>query len=238
MLKLAVAGAQGRMGRHLVEIIEDHSDLDLSAALTRDDTALPTCDVLIDFTTPASMRFWLERCVDAEVAFVSGTTGLSGDDMRLLDAAATKIALLHATNTSLGIAVLNRLVADATRLLGPGFDVEIVETHHRHKVDAPSGTALTLADTVLAARGKDRAALRVGAHEDAARIEGEVVVHSLRVGDVAGEHQVHLGGSGERLILSHQASGRATFAAGAVRAARWLAGRAPGCYQISDVLGL
>ena len=220
MLKVSVAGADGRVGRLLVDLLNAADDLELAGTLTRGSTDLPACDVLIDFSSPDGFRHWLAACRASKVAFVSGTTGLSEEDDALLDAAAADVAVLHATNTSLGVAVLNRLAGEAARMLGEPFDCEIVEAHHKHKRDAPSGTALTLG----AATGR-----------------ADVRYHSLRVGDVVGEHTLHLAGKGERLELTHRATGRETFARGALRAARWLAGppaRPPGRYAMADVLGL
>ena len=221
MLRVAVAGASGRVGRLLVPLIYAAEDLELAAALGRDDRVLPACDVLIDFSTPPGLRHWLGQCRQSKVAFVSGTTPLDDEADRLLDAASAEIAVLHATNTSLGVALLNRLAADAARVLGPaGFDLVIVETHHRGKKDAPSGTARTLADRVERVAGR------------------AVPVASLRVGDVVGEHALHLAGDGERLTLTHAATSRETFARGALRAARWLAGRPAGRHGIDAVLDL
>ncbi len=238
MLKIAVAGANGRVGSLLVKLIDDADDLTLAAALTREDRELPGCDVLVDFSSPDGFRHWLGVCRSSGTAFVSGTTGLADTDLALLDDAAAEIAVLHATNTSLGVALLNRLAAQAAVALGPEFDIEIVEAHHRHKRDAPSGTAATLADAVLAARGQSRDALDFGRVGMTPREPGRVGVHSLRMGDVVGEHTAHFAAEGERLEITHKATSRATFARGALRCARWIAGRAPGRHMIEDVLGL
>ena len=212
-----------------------------AALLTRGDAELPAADVLIDFSSPAGFRHWLAACREKRVPFVSGTTGLDLADYVLLDAAAADIPVLHATNTSLGVAVLNRLAADAARLLGHDYDVEIVESHHRHKKDAPSGTADTLAKIVLAALERGEGELQFGRRGMEARQPRSVGVHSLRLGDVTGEHTVHFAADGERLALTHAATSRDTFARGALRAARWIAApprRPPGRYAMGDVLGL
>ena len=262
MTGVGIIGCAGRVGRRLVALSGADAAFAPVAAITRHGhpslgcdagelagvgpvgvvvTAdLPTTrtpDVLIDFTTPAAMRHWLAVAVERRIAFLTGTTGLGDDDHAALDAASADIAVLHATNTSLGVAVLARAIAEVTRQLGDGYDVEIVESHHRHKKDAPSGTALTLADAVLSARGQSRDALTPGRFGPGTeRKPGEVGIHSLRAGDEVGRHTVHFAGAGERLEFTHAATSRDTFALGALRAAEWLAGRPPGRYAISDVL--
>ena len=227
------------MGRRLRTLIDEADDLEAAAMLGRgDDVFDGDADVLIDFSAPAGFRKWLAACRDKRVPFVSGTTGLDAGDYGPLDAAANDVAVLHATNTSLGVAVLNKLAADAARMLGDDYDVEIVESHHRHKKDAPSGTADTLAKTVLAALNRGEEALRFGRRGMSPRRRREVGVHSLRLGDVTGEHTVHFAADGERLALTHAATSRDTFARGALRAARWIADKPPGRYAMTDVLGL
>ena len=236
MLRLAIAGANGRVGKLLVETVKEAEDLELAGAMGRGDTELPACEVLIDFSSPEGFQHWLSMCVEKKVAFVSGTTGLAAEDFERLDEASAAVPVLHATNTSLGVALLNRLTAEATKVLGQDFDIEIVESHHRHKKDAPSGTAATLLSAVLGARGSDDSAAVHGRHGMTPRTRGEVGVHSLRMGDVVGEHTVHFAGDGERVELTHRATSRATFARGAIRAARWIAGKPAGRYTMEDVL--
>ena len=220
-------------------LINEAEDLTPAAMLGRDDDAFDgDADVLIDFSSAAGFRKWLAACRERRIPFVSGTTGLDAGDYDLLDQAAADIAVLHATNTSLGVAVLNKLAADAARMLGDDYDVEIVESHHRHKKDAPSGTADTLAKTLLAALNRHEADLQFGRHGMSPRRPQSVGVHSLRLGDVVGEHAVHFAADGERLALTHAATSRDTFARGALRAARWIVARPPGRYAMSDVLGL
>lgn len=227
------------MGQRLLALIEEQEDLVLAGALRRADSELPpNSTVLVDFSSPQGFRHWLGSCGAAGVPFVSGTTGPSEDDLRLLDEAAKRIPVLHATNTSLGVAVLNRLSAEAARLLGEDYDIEIVESHHRHKKDAPSGTADTLARTILEATGRDESALQMGRHGMEPRAKGSIGVHSLRMGDVVGEHTVHLATDGERIEITHKATSRDTFARGALRAARWIVGKRPGRYSMEHVLGL
>lgn len=237
-MNIAVAGANGRVGQLLLKAIEEADDLQLAGALTRDHRELPACDVLIDFSTPEGLQHWLAACVEAKVPFVSGTTGLRDSEETQLDEAAAEIAVLHATNTSLGVALLNKLAAEAAATLGQDFDIEIVEAHHRHKKDAPSGTAATLAQSVLRARGQDPSVLAHGRVGMEPRTSGQIGVHSLRMGDVVGEHTAHFAGEGERLELTHKATSRETFARGAIRAARWLVTKPSGRYAMPDVLGL
>ena len=242
-LRIAVAGANGRVGRRLRGLIDEADDLTAAAMLGRDDETFDA-DVLVDFSSPVGFRKWLAACREKRIPFVSGTTGLVADDYALLDAAAADVPVLHATNTSLGVAVLNKLAADAARLLGDDYDVEIVEQHHRHKKDAPSGTADTLAKVVLAALERTEDDLQFGRRGMDARRPQSVGVHSLRLGDVTGEHTVHFAADGERLALTHAATSRDTFARGALRAARWIVTRPPrpprppGRYAMADVLGL
>ena len=238
-IRVAVAGANGRVGSRLQVLIGAADDLGAAAMLGRGDGGFDAdADVLVDFSAPAGFRKWLAVCREKRVPFVSGTTGLDAGDYELLDVAAKDIPVLHATNTSLGVAVLNKLAADAARMLGDDYDVEIVESHHRHKKDAPSGTADTLAKTVLAALDRDERALQFGRLGMSPRRPRSVGVHSLRLGDVTGEHTVHFAADGERLALTHAATSRDTFARGALRAARWIAAKPPGRYAMSDVLGL
>lgn len=201
--------------------------------------ALARAQVLIDFSLPQATAGLLEAAVRHGAAVVLGTTGLDAAAEERVGWAAARVPLLRSANMSLGVNLLLGLIAQASRAL-PGFDIEIIESHHRHKRDAPSGTALLLAREAARARGLDlEAALRpgrVGLSEG--RQAGEIGVAAVRGGDVVGEHTVLLLGSGERVELTHRATQREVFAAGALRAARWLAGRPPGLYGMGDVLGL
>jgi 4-hydroxy-tetrahydrodipicolinate reductase len=195
--------------------------------------------VLIDFTTPASTRQWLKTCQERGIAMVIGTTGLSAEDHALIDAAAARIAVLQAPNMSLGVNLLMKIAAEVARALGDDYDIEISEAHHRFKKDAPSGTAMGLADAILKATGKTRTELAHGRHgDDALRKRGQIGMHALRMGDEVGRHTCYFGAIGERLELTHVATNRDTFVLGALRAAKWLAGQGPGRYTMADVLGL
>lgn len=209
----------------------------IGVPLTSDMRTTP--QVLIDFTLPASARHWLKVCRDRGIAMLMGTTGLTVADHAAIDQAAADIAILQAPNTSMGVTVLCRVAAEVAKLLGEDYDIEIVEAHHRFKKDAPSGTALALADAVLHAQSKSRDALSYGRHGDEVmREKGQIGIHSLRVGDEVGRHTVSYGSLGERIELTHVATNRDTFVHGALRAAAWLAKQRPGRYTIANVLGL
>jgi len=215
VLSVGVHGASGRMGRMVLAELADAADVRLAWACGRELPASLDADVIIDFSTPSGFAGLMAR---ARCPVVSGTTGMELP-------AAPPVALLHAANFSLGVAVLARLVREAHAAL-PGWDLELVELHHNQKRDAPSGTALRLVEG-LGPRVHGRAGPRQ---------PGEVGVHAVRGGDIVGEHHVYLCGPGERLQLAHVATHRGLFASGAVRAARWLAGRPPGRYTLDDVL--
>jgi 4-hydroxy-tetrahydrodipicolinate reductase len=199
-------------------------------------------DVLVDFTAPDALQAHLDAAMAAGTPILVGTTGLRGEDHGAIAEAAKKVAVLQTANTSLGVNVLRALVEQAARLLGPDWDAEIVEMHHRHKLDTPSGTALLLGASVNAGRGAESPIalnrfdrMQEGPH---AREEGGVYYASLRGGSVAGDHMVVFAGEGERIELGHRAESRAIFARGAVKGALWLAGKPAGRYTMQDVLGL
>ncbi len=253
MITVGVWGATGRMGRLLVAGALADPELALAHALVREDAetpaslggvaltplsseALADCEVVIDFSLPEGTERLLER-IDAQ-ALVVGTTGLDAALMARLADHARRAPVVYARNFSTGVTLLTELVARAAAAL-PGYDLEIVEMHHRHKRDAPSGTARARAEAAAGARGGALEALaRFGREgETGARPDGEIGLHALRGGDVAGEHTVYLAGPGERLQLGHLATSRQAFAGGALRAARWVAGKPPGLYSMRDVLG-
>lgn len=257
-LKLGVCGATGRMGRTVIRLAGQSEDFELVGACagsgdpalgedagtlaggTRagvaisDDmsSALLGAQVVIDFSLPQALEQLARLAARQGIALVSGTTGLR--DLSILDTAAARIPVLWAANMSLGIQVLAELAAEAARRLGSAFDIEISETHHRNKVDAPSGTGLRLADAVREARALRTVTGRQGIV--GARASDEIGVLALRGGDVIGDHTVHLLGPGERLELTHRATSRDLFAQGALRAARWLVGQPPGRYSLRDLL--
>jgi 4-hydroxy-tetrahydrodipicolinate reductase len=198
-----------------------------------------TPQVLIDFTTPDSMRHWLKSCRDRGIAMVIGTTGLQDQDHATIERAAADIAVLQAPNMSLGVNVLFKIAGEVARMLGDDYDKEIVEGHHRFKKDAPSGTAMGLAEAILKATGKTRDSLVYDRHGDeVVRKRGDIGMHALRIGDEVGRHTAYFAALGERLELTHVATNRDTFAHGALRAAKWLSGQKPGRYSMADLLGL
>ncbi len=264
-LRVAIAGSAGRMGRTLIEAVLADDALRLSAALEQtghpalgrdpaegtgktsalritDDVsaALEASDVLIDFTRPQGTLAHLERCAALGTSMVVGTTGFSADDQRRISYAAERIALVIAPNMAVGVNVVFKLAEMAARALGEDYDVEIIEAHHRHKVDAPSGTALRLGELVAAALGRDLASCAVhGRQGDTGERDRRTIgFHALRGGDIVGEHTVMFAGAGERVELTVRSASRMTYALGALRAAKFLRGRAPGRYDMFDVLGI
>jgi 4-hydroxy-tetrahydrodipicolinate reductase len=233
MTRIFLFGSGGRMGRAIAAIAAARDDIEIVDQEP---------DVFIDFSVPSALDEHLNAAVAAGRPVLVGTTGLTADHQRAIDAAAAKVAVLQAANTSFGVAVLRALVEQAARLLGPDWDAEILEMHHRNKLDTPSGTALLLGASVNRGRGAgsptelnrfDR--MQEGPHE---REHGGVYYASLRGGTVAGEHLVIFAGDDERIELGHRAEKRSIFAKGAVRAALWLKDRPPGRYTMADVLGL
>jgi 4-hydroxy-tetrahydrodipicolinate reductase len=266
-VRVALLGATGRMGQSLVRAIHDSTEFELCGALASSSSpalgtdagvvaglarplgvavsadrgaALADCEVALDFSQPAAFEDNLAAALDAGAALLVGTTGLGAAAEAALGAAAGRIAVLRAPNTSLGVNLLARLVERAAAALPPEYDIEILEAHHRYKADAPSGTALMLAEAAALGRGGTRAALAPdpGGRRAGPRREGEIGFAVLRGGDLAGEHTVFFAGPGERVELTHRAHDRMTFAYGALRAAGWLRGRPPGAYSMADVLDL
>jgi 4-hydroxy-tetrahydrodipicolinate reductase len=238
MTRIGILGSGGRMGRAIAAALAG-DQLAGGADLGDDAAALAAkSDVLVDFSTPDALPAHLDAAVAAGTPIVIGTTGLTPDHHRAIEAAAQRIAVLQTANTSLGVNLLRFLVEEAARRLGPDWDIEILEMHHRHKRDTPSGTALLLGTAANQGRGTDRHRfdrMQEGPHE---REEGGVYYASLRGGSVAGDHLVVFAGEGERIELGHRAESRAIFAHGAVKAALWLAGKPAGRYTMADVLGL
>ena len=255
-------GAAGRMGQRLVALAREDPQLKVVAAVDRADhpqlhkdagelagvgaigvpltfDLRPTPAVVIDFSSPDSMRHWLKTCRDRGIAMVIGTTGLHESDHAVIDQAAADIAVLQAPNMSLGVNVLFKVAGLVAQMLGDDYDKEIVEGHHRFKKDAPSGTAMGLAEAILKAMKKDKSALVYDRHgDDCVRKRGEVGMHALRIGDEVGRHTAYFATLGERLELTHVATSRDTFVRGALRAAKWLAGQKPGRYSMADMLGI
>jgi len=262
MIDIAITGVGGRMGQRLVALGHAHGAFRIVAAIERPDHPLlshdagevagigrigvpisfdlkPTPRVLIDFAHVSATRHWLKVCRDRDIAMVIGTTGLAEQDMASIDQAAQQIPVLQSPNMSVGVNVLFKVVGEVARLLGEGYDIEILEAHHNQKKDAPSGTARGLADAVLRGVGKTRDALTyVRYGDDCKRRPGEITMQSLRVGDEVGMHTVYYGAPGERIEITHRATSRDVFVHGALRAALWLAGQKPGRYTMAHALGL
>jgi len=264
-LNIAITGSSGRMGKTLLKAVTQALDLHLSAALeqtgnsylTRDvgeligtpcgiaitdnfSTVLPGCDVLIDFTRPAGTLEYLSICRTKGVKMVIGTTGFSAEQKSTLKAASKDIAIVLAPNMSVGVNVTFKLLDMAARSLGEGYDIEIIEAHHRHKVDAPSGTALHMGEVVAQALGRDLSEVAVYGREGVTgeRVPSTIGFSTVRGGDIVGDHTVMFAGIGERIEISHKANSRAAFTEGSLRAARFLADKQCGLFDMQDVLGL
>jgi 4-hydroxy-tetrahydrodipicolinate reductase len=242
MTKIGIIGSKGRMGQALVAAIAEAGLVHAGGVDQGDDLAelIAASDVLVDFSSPHALEATLDVCVASGKAIVIGTTGLEERHHYLIDDAAQEIAVLQTGNTSLGVTMLAALVRDAAARLGPDWDIEIVEMHHRMKVDAPSGTALLLGEAAAKGRQIDLAANSERGRDGitGARAQGAIGFASLRGGTVAGDHSVLFAGNEESITLSHRAENRAIFARGAVKAAIWLAAQRPGRYAMPDVLGL
>lgn len=241
MTRIGIIGSKGRMGQTIAALLEDRDELAGGGDAGDDIDALAeTSDVLVDFSAPAALEGNLTAAREAGTPIVIGTTGLGEVHHEQIDAAAKNIAILQAANTSLGVNLLAHLVRNAAARLDADWDIEIVEMHHRHKVDAPSGTALLLGEVAAAGRKQSlgEVAEKGRAGLDCARTEGAIGFASLRGGSVAGDHQVIFASEGERIELGHRAESREIFARGAIKAARWLADMPAGRYVMGDVLGL
>ena len=264
-VRVAIAGASGRMGRALLEAATSTDGIELVGALdvasspcagrdagelcagargivvaTEPGAALQAADVLIDFTRPEGTLGHVIACRKARRAIVIGTTGFAPAGLAEIRDAAKDIAIMMAPNMSVGVNVMLELVGRAAKLLGSGYDAEVFEIHHKMKVDAPSGTALKLGEVLARARGtsldKDGVFARHG--QTGERKDGAIGFAVARGGDIVGDHTVYFAGPGERLEVTHRAGSRATYAQGALRAAKFLAGKTPGLYEMRDVLGL
>lgn len=266
MLRVAVVGAAGRMGKTLIEAVRMVPTLQLTAAIDRPESSLlgadvgelagvgrigvhvvgdlssvlDDFDVLIDFTHPTVTLHNLAVCRAAGKAMVIGTTGFSEAERQLLHDAGQEIAIVFAANFSVGVNLCLKLLDTAARVLGDDADIEIIEAHHRHKVDAPSGTALRMGEVVAAALGRNLADVAVYGREGqtGARARETIGFATVRAGDIVGDHTVLFAADGERVEITHKASSRMTFAKGAVRSVQWLQGQSAGLYDMQDVLEL
>jgi 4-hydroxy-tetrahydrodipicolinate reductase len=240
---LALVGAvtqpgDALLGRDAGELVGGaHAGVPLTDARNQ---ALHSAQVAVDFTLPTVTEANLRACVEHGTAIVIGTTGLEQRHLQAMEKAAHEIPIVYGRNMSVGVNVFMELVARAAKALGDGYDVEIAETHHRHKVDAPSGTALALGERIAGARNRklDELAVYTRHGQTGPRVPGTIGFSVTRGGNVVGEHSVRFIGAEEEVEFSHRAADRKTFARGALRAARWVAGQAPGLYSMADVLGL
>ena len=242
-LRLLINGAKGRMGRMLIACSKEIPGISIGAAVDVGDdfsAGLAQSDAVIDFSHHSTCETVLAACVAGKKTIVIGTTGHSDSRVAAIRAAAQKIPIVFSGNYSTGVNTLYWLTRKAAEILGPDFDLEIIETHHRMKTDAPSGTAKNLAEILTAVRDLQyNADVRHGRHGDVgARTKREIGMHAIRGGDVVGDHTVIFAAPGERVELTHKASGREIFARGALRAASWAHGQPPGLYTMQDVLGL
>ncbi|MGI0118344.1 4-hydroxy-tetrahydrodipicolinate reductase [Zooshikella sp. RANM57] len=266
MIRIAVVGAAGRMGRTLIQAITESSDCQLTVATDRPDSSLvgadvgelaglgkmnialsaslDNCldqfDVVVDFTRPEHTLHNVALCQQSNKAIVIGTTGFSNEQKQQLQEAAKTTSIVFAPNMSVGVNLCFKLLELAAKVMGDDVDIEVIEAHHRHKVDAPSGTALRMGEVVADALGRDLKTCAVYGREGLTgeRDRKTIGFETIRAGDIVGDHTVMFAAEGERVEITHKASSRMTFAQGAVRAAKWLAKKEPGLYDMQDVLGL
>lgn len=264
MVKIAIPGAAGRMGKELIKACEQAADVALGAASEHDTSPaigsdsgvvagldsngviimsaldVNDYDVLIDFTRPEPALQHLQLCVDNNKAMVIGTTGFSEQEKSAIAAAARQIPIVFAPNMSVGVNLCFKLLSVAAEVLGDTVDIEIIEAHHRHKVDAPSGTALGMGEVIAAKLGRslDECAIYGREGHTGERDRATIGFSTIRAGDIVGEHTAMFAAEGERIEITHKASSRATFANGAIRASAWLSEQQPGLYTMQDVLAL
>lgn len=266
MIKTVVSGAAGRMGGRIISLIREDPNMELHGAIeppssdrigedvgevigtgplgvkieSSPEAALEGADVVIDFSHISATPEILDAAASLKVSSVVGTTGFSRDEVEQIEKYASQIPLVFAPNMSVGVNLLFKVLADVAAVLGNDYDVEIVEAHHRMKKDAPSGTALRMAQVISAALGRDLDEVGVYGRKGmiGERSRTEIGVQTVRAGDIVGEHTVLFGGLGERIEITHRASSRDTFARGAVKAAAWISSREPGLYTMQDVLGI
>ena len=263
-LRIAIAGASGKMGQMLIAAVASDSDTKLAAALDRADSpligrdagqamglqlnvpvtsdlsALAGADVLIDFTRPEASLLHLKACLQSKTRVVLGTTGFDAAGLAAIDDFAKKASIVFAPNMSVGVNITLKILEAAGRYLSEGFDIEVIEAHHRQKVDAPSGTALKMAEVVAGAAKRDlqKDAVYSRHGHTGVRSDKEIGFSVIRGGDIVGDHTVLFAGTGERIEVTHKSSSRATYAQGALRAAKFLQGRPSGRFDMQDVLGL
>ena len=243
MTRIAIAGANGRVGQALIEAVNLNSDVSQGSLLNRGDDLsleLGNFDVLVDFTRPEATLRYLSICQDAGKGMVIGTTGFSNQELRVIDKAAKDIPIVFAPNMSVGVNLILKLLETTAKVIGADSDIEIIESHHRHKVDAPSGTALKMGEVIANALGRNLSECAINGREGIGepRDRKTIGFSAIRGGDVVGEHTVIFFMEGERIEITHKASSRMTYANGAVRAAIWLEGQKNGLFSMQDVLDL
>ena len=262
-IKLVVIGAAGRMGSRVLQLAAESGEFEIHAAIevrghpaigkqislagasgpvniALSDTFPGTgADVVIDFSLPDAVDKTIDYCLENGVALVSGTTGLSGGQREKIESASKKIPILYATNMSVGMNILFALAGKVASMLGPEYDIEIIEQHHRFKKDAPSGSALTLAENICRQTGREfpESVVHGRYGKEAAREKGTIGIHAVRAGDITGIHSVVFGTLGETVTINHCANSRDTLVRGALRAAKWIIGKEPALYSMADVLG-
>ncbi|MFA0141137.1 4-hydroxy-tetrahydrodipicolinate reductase [Vibrio kanaloae] len=266
VVRIAIAGAAGRMGRNLVKAAHHNSEASVGAGSERPESslvgvdigelcgegrfdvalvddlskAIEEFDVIVDFTAPVSTLANIELCKRHGKKLIIGTTGFSEEEKRVIDAASEEIAIVMAPNYSVGVNLVFKLLEKAAKVMGDYCDVEIVEAHHRHKVDAPSGTAIGMGEAIAGAMGNELNDVAVWSREGITgeRTKDEIGFATIRAGDIIGEHTAMFADIGERVEITHKATDRMTFANGAIKAAVWLNGKSAGFYTMTDVLGL
>ncbi|MEC7595787.1 MAG: 4-hydroxy-tetrahydrodipicolinate reductase [Pseudomonadota bacterium] len=243
MIRIAINGSKGKMGQALIEAINASSKAELGAGVDKGDSLednLNDFDILIDFSRPEASISALSTCKDSGKAIVIGTTGFSDSELKLIHQASKKIPIVFAPNMSVGVNLTLKILETSAKVIGPDSSIEIIEAHHRYKVDSPSGTALKMGEVVANALGRDLSKCAIYGREgiEEPRNQNTIGFSSIRGGDVVGEHTVVFFMDGERVEITHKASSRMIYANGAVRAAKWLSGKPSGLYSMQDVLDL
>lgn len=243
MIKIAITGASGKMGKMLIQAISQNNNISLGRKINQDDDLnllLDEFDILIDFTRPEATLKYLKICENNNKPMVIGTTGFSDNELKIINTSAKNIPIVFSPNMSIGVNLSFKLLEISAKVIGQQSDIEIIEAHHRYKVDAPSGTALKMGEVVANALGRDLSKCAIYGREgiEKPRDKQTIGFSTIRGGDVVGEHTVSFFMQGERLEITHKASSRMTFAIGAVRASLWLSDKNTGLYSMQDVLGI
>ena len=243
MIRIAINGSKGKMGQALIEAVNASSKVELGAGFDKGDSlgdSLNDFDILIDFSRPEASLNAISTCKDSGKAMVIGTTGFSDSELKLIHQASKEIPIVFAPNMSVGVNLTLKILETSAKVIGPDSSIEIIEAHHRYKVDSPSGTALKMGEVVANALGRDLSECAIYGREgiEEPRDQNTIGFSSIRGGDVVGEHTVSFFMDGERVEITHKASSRMIYANGAVRAAKWLSGKPSGMYSMQDVLDL